>query len=65
MFGFGRGWWWFITNNYFSIGLEVRKSTIMFADNSIKSVTGYLSIGSMEHWHCLKPLGVEWDFSNY
>lgn len=35
----------------------------MVTDNSIKFVTGYLSIG-LEHWHYIKPLGIEWDFSN-
>lgn len=59
MCGFGRRQWWLISNYYFSISLEVRKITIMVTDNSIKFVTDYFSIGSLEHWHYIKPLGIE------
>ena len=59
MCGFGRRQWWFISNYYFSISLEVRKITIMVTDNSIKSVIGYLSIGGLEYCHYIEFLGIE------
>jgi hypothetical protein len=59
MCGFGRRQWWYISNYYFSISFEVRKITIMVTGYSIKSVAGYLLIGSPEHWLCNKPLHIE------